>query len=287
MTKKKESVSKVEKKQFNLEHKHHIKILKENNFKKRQQLYKKAYSEFFEFMRTNFPEKKYFGYNKNFFNLYKHIFKGKSVVDYGCGYGKSSIEFARISKEVYGLDVDDSVIKEATKIAKSQKVKNIKFNSTKDFKIPLKTNSVDFVYSNDLTEHLHPDDLKIHVKEVLRILKKGGYYICITPNRFFGPHDISKKFVKRGEPAQGLHLREYSYKELTGIFKKTGFRKVRTPMLNELLFAHIGLANLLSPFFKILLFSPKYKFFLEGKAFRNKVLALLFHTWNVSLLAKK
>ncbi|MCK4237259.1 MAG: class I SAM-dependent methyltransferase, partial [Candidatus Krumholzibacteria bacterium] len=55
-------------------------------------------------------------------------------------------------------------------------------------------------------------------------LADGGIYICITPNRLSGPHDVSKHF---DEIATGFHLKEYNTNELGDIFKTVGFSKVR------------------------------------------------------------
>ncbi len=56
-------------------------------------------------------------------------------------------------------------------------------------------------------------------------LAPGGVYICITPNRLTGPHDVSKFF---DETAAGFHLKEYTNTELITLFKKVGFSKIKT-----------------------------------------------------------
>jgi hypothetical protein len=55
-------------------------------------------------------------------------------------------------------------------------------------------------------------------------LKPGGVYLCITPNRLYGPSDISAYF--EDEP-RGFHLREYSVRELAGILREAGFGRMR------------------------------------------------------------
>ncbi len=79
-------------------------------------------------------------------------------------------------------------------------------------------------YSNQLMEHLHPDDSLKQLQNVYRTLKPGGIYFCVTPNRLSGPHDISRTF----DPvATGLHLKEYTVGEMDQIFKETGFLSTR------------------------------------------------------------
>jgi SAM-dependent methyltransferase len=83
-------------------------------------------------------------------------------------------------------------------------------------------NSCHVVISNQLIEHLHPDDVRDHFEGVLYILSNGGKYIFTTPHRFGGPSDISRVF-KRDTP-MGMHLKEYTYKELKNLLEKVGFR---------------------------------------------------------------
>lgn len=83
--------------------------------------------------------------------------------------------------------------------------------------------SVDVAYSNQLMEHLHPDDALEQLANIHRALKPGSVYYCVTPSRISGPHDISVYF---DTVAQGLHLKEYSYRGLTDLFRQAGFRRV-------------------------------------------------------------
>jgi SAM-dependent methyltransferase len=86
------------------------------------------------------------------------------------------------------------------------------------------TDEADFVYSNDVAEHLHPDDFGDHARAVLKALRPGGSYLCVTPNRLSGPHDISGYFTN--EPT-GFHLREYTACELANCLRAAGFRRTR------------------------------------------------------------
>jgi SAM-dependent methyltransferase len=86
---------------------------------------------------------------------------------------------------------------------------------------------VDVAYSNQLMEHLHPDDAAAQLDGIVRALRPGGIYLCITPNRVSGPHDISKYF---DEVATGFHLKEYTFAELSALLRAAGFAAV-TPYL--------------------------------------------------------
>jgi SAM-dependent methyltransferase len=90
--------------------------------------------------------------------------------------------------------------------------------------VPVRPASADVVYSNQLMEHLHPDDAIEQLRNIAAALKPGGRYICVTPNRLTGPHDISAGF---DDVARGFHLREYTHRELASAFERAGFRRVR------------------------------------------------------------
>ena len=89
----------------------------------------------------------------------------------------------------------------------------------------IQQNYFHIAYSNQLIEHLHPDDAKIHVMNVRQILTKNGQYIFQTPHMFFGPHDVSVFF--HNTPV-GFHLKEYCNFELYFLLKKVGFTKTKS-----------------------------------------------------------
>ncbi|HEX5983686.1 MAG TPA: class I SAM-dependent methyltransferase, partial [Solirubrobacterales bacterium] len=92
------------------------------------------------------------------------------------------------------------------------------------FDLGLPPDSVDLAFSHDVVEHLHPDDMLDHARAVLRVLRPGGVYVCITPNRLSGPHDVSRHFA---ESPEGFHLREYSATELAAALRQSGFSRVK------------------------------------------------------------
>jgi SAM-dependent methyltransferase len=79
--------------------------------------------------------------------------------------------------------------------------------------------SVDLAFSDQLMEHLHPDDAIEQLRNIHRALKPGGVYMCVTPNRLYGPSDISAFF---DDEARGFHLKEYTLREMREIFARGG-----------------------------------------------------------------
>ena len=100
---------------------------------------------------------------------------------------------------------------------------NLRFLLSDGISLDLEPDSVDVAYSNQLLEHFHPDDTEEHIRNVARALKPGAVYICITPHRWAGPHDVSRYFDR---VSTGLHLKEYTVGELMRLFGRNGFREV-------------------------------------------------------------
>jgi SAM-dependent methyltransferase len=89
--------------------------------------------------------------------------------------------------------------------------------------VPVPPASVHIAYSNQVMEHLHPDDAVEQLANIATALVPGGRYIVMTPHRLSGPHDVSKHF---DETATGFHLREYTARELRPMLRAAGFRRV-------------------------------------------------------------
>jgi SAM-dependent methyltransferase len=138
-------------------------------------------------------------------------------LELGPGDCALSLEIAKQVKQVYAVDVSAA-------LAPKTQPANFKLLLSDGSSIPVPLESVDFAYSNQLMEHLHPDDAFEQLRNVYAALAPNGTYLCATPNRLNGPHDVSEFF---DNVATGLHLKEYSISELAKLFKDVGFRRVR------------------------------------------------------------
>lgn len=141
-----------------------------------------------------------------------------TFLEIGCGDAAMSFAVAATVKQVVGLDVTDALIDFGAAPA------NFAYLRTASTEIALADNAVDIAYSNQLMEHLHPDDAEDQLREILRVLKPGGVYSCKTPNQVTGPHDVSEYF---DYAATGFHLCEYTYLSIRRLFIKAGFARIR------------------------------------------------------------
>ncbi|WP_404787656.1 class I SAM-dependent methyltransferase [Altericista sp. CCNU0014] len=153
-------------------------------------------------------------------NLVKRYLHPDTVfLEVGPGDCQFSFKVAEDVKKVYAVDVSPEITKNA------KMPDNFELIISSGCDVPAEENSISIAYSNQLMEHLHPEDAYEQLQDLYRCLQPGGSYICITPNRLAGPHDISKYF----DPvATGFHLKEYTNQELYDLFLTVGFSKITT-----------------------------------------------------------
>jgi len=151
------------------------------------------------------------------FGLLERFLRPDSVfLEIGAGDCSLALAIAERVKRVYAVDVSAEIT------AGVPQRTNVDVIVTDGMSIPTPLSSVTLAYSNQVFEHLHPDDAIDHLRQVHVALAPGGRYVLITPNRLTGPHDISKYF---DSVATGLHLREYTSTELVRLMRSVGFAR--------------------------------------------------------------
>lgn len=140
-----------------------------------------------------------------------------TFMEVGPGDCELSYEVSRLVRQVYAVEVSDEISKSLTT------PDNFRLLLSDGCNIPLPRNSVNVAYSNHLMEHLHPEDALEQLRSIYAALVPSGFYICITPNRLSGPHDVSRWF---DEIATGFHLREYTNSDMCILFREAGFSGV-------------------------------------------------------------
>jgi SAM-dependent methyltransferase len=142
---------------------------------------------------------------------------GGSYVEIGAGDCATVRRVAEFAGSAIAVEV-------STDIIPSDLPPNVRVAISDGVTVPVAAGSADLVYSNQLMEHLHPDDAMQQLRNIATALRPGGRYLCITPNRLTGPHDISAGF---SDEARGFHLREYTYGELAATFRRAGLSRLR------------------------------------------------------------
>jgi ubiquinone/menaquinone biosynthesis C-methylase UbiE len=140
----------------------------------------------------------------------KNYIVDKEVLDVGCGEGAQDLFMADVAKHIHGIDYDEGVILENKN--KFSQAKNITFYHMSGDQMTFDDSSFDVVISSQSIEHI--DDDKRFVREVHRVLKPGGIFICTTPNKL--------SLIPEGEeeydaPYYPYHFREYRPEQFFGL----------------------------------------------------------------------
>ena len=190
----------------------------------RQHLYTEVYDELFrkvphhpQLTRKASPEATAWIVSQRMQLLQRFLTPETVYLEVGPGDCSLARTISNQVKKVYAVDVSTEITKHISF------PENFELTLSDGCSIPVPENSVDVAYSHQLMEHLHPDDALEQLQNIYRALKPGGIYICITPNRLSGPHDVSRYF---DEVATGFHLKEYTVTELNNLFHAVGFSHV-------------------------------------------------------------
>ena len=102
------------------------------------------------------------------------------------------------------------------------------------------------VYWNDVFEHVAPDEILDYLVRIREILAPAGQLVTITPNWHMRPADVTACFHPPRTEAAGLHLKEYTLREVTSLLYRAGFDRVDCPLVvtpGRLLLAGGGMAR--------------------------------------------
>ena len=106
------------------------------------------------------------------------LVEGEVILDIGSGGGFDCLYASVISEgltEIYGLDMTDAMIEQASRNVSDTGVTNIKFIKGYAEEMPFPTASIDLVISNGVI-NLCPDKYKVY-REIYRVLKPGGRFM--------------------------------------------------------------------------------------------------------------
>ncbi len=198
----------------------------------------------------------------------EHVF-----LEIGPGDCQLSFEVTKHVMKVYAIDVSEAVTKCL------QCPDNFQLILSDGSSIDVPRESINIAYSNQLMEHLHPEDAETQLSGVYDSLVPGGVYICCTPHRFYGPHDVSKYF---DEVAQGFHLKEYTYTDLAHLFSAVGFKKIYSYNRNRDDYYKIPTSFVLPVEKTLELFSKSFR-----KKFNRRPINFLFSMSSILLIAIK
>jgi len=103
------------------------------------------------------------------FKYYVSIFKGKRIIDLGCGAGRDAEEFAKTECDYVGIDLSQGMLDVAKK-----RVPSATFIKADFYKLPFKDDYFDGFWAAASLLHVPKKEIISVLNEIRRITKKGG-----------------------------------------------------------------------------------------------------------------
>jgi SAM-dependent methyltransferase len=150
-------------------------------------------------------------------------------VGYGCG-----ALLARVAKRgfaVGGIEVSPAMHRQAVDVLGSEHHANLLLGDLMADSFPVAKGSYTLCYWNDVFEHVAPDEIADYLGRIHDLLAPGGLLVTITPNWHVRPNDVTGDFFPPRTEARGVHLKEYSLREVTRLLRAAGFDRVATPLV--------------------------------------------------------
>lgn len=189
----------------------------------RKILFSSLYEELFErvpdhprLTRRDTPERNASAVDARLRLLLPHLSGDMQFLEFAPGDCRLAYEICPLVQRVTAVDISDqrSLVDEPPG--------NFDLMLYDGYTLDVPDSSIDIVFSYQFLEHLHPEDVDVHLENVVRVLKEGGVYIFDTPHRFSGPHDISGAF---GNKLECLHFQEWTYREMFKLVCRHGFSR--------------------------------------------------------------
>ena len=119
------------------------------------------------------------GFSGNFDNVYK----GKNILEGGCGTGRESMYLALKEAKLTAIDITDKSLDIAEKQSQKYNFKNkISFTKASVLDLPFENNTFDIVISSGVIHHTA--DPNKAFSELARVLKKDGILILYVYNNY-------------------------------------------------------------------------------------------------------
>ncbi len=161
-------------------------------------------------------------------------FKGKRILDFGCGAGNSTVIIGRTFKEseVIGVELSSKFLELAEMRKQFYNLDNVSFRpSINGTDLPENIGNFDYIVLNAVYEHLLPIERKIVFHKLWERLKSGGSLIINeTPHRWFPVETHT---------TEGFPLINYLPDRMVYYFVKRFSKKARNLSWSELLRAGI------------------------------------------------
>lgn len=150
---------------------------------------------------------------------YFSVTKGMNILDYGCGSGRKSIDFASKSADIYAVDTDKKSLSILEKNILTKNIKNIATAKIdKNSSLQFKNSFFDRVILSEVLEHV--DSPSTIIEEIYRVMKKGGILCVSVPT---STTERVYNFLNPNYYSKAGHRRVFTKNEIILLLESRGF----------------------------------------------------------------
>ena len=153
-----------------------------------------------------------------------------SFFEIGFGAGSLLKKVSDWGYSVAGIEVSPVLGRQARRLMGPYSEGNLLLGSFLEHEFDASQDRYSLVYWNDVFEHVPPDEIDDYLEKIHVLLAPGGSLVTITPNWHMRPSDITAVMCPPRTEAAGLHLKEYTLREVTRLLRRQGFDRVATPL---------------------------------------------------------
>ena len=148
--------------------------------------------------------------HKATYEFARPFIEGRKVLDLGCGTGYGTAAIATSAAEAVGVDISGTAVRQASDRFNQENLTFTRISPVEDAPLPFENGSFDVVLSFQVVEHV--PDVAAYLAEVRRVLRPGGTFLCVTPER-------EHRLFPHQRPWNEFHLTEFGAEELRTILR--------------------------------------------------------------------
>ena len=111
------------------------------------------------------------------------------ALDFGCGVGRLTQALGQYHDEVVGIDIAESMVTEATRLALERNVAEVSFQVSTTAALPFADGEFDFALTLIVLQHLSPNQGRSFIKELIRVVMPGGALVFQIPSHVKSPSE--------------------------------------------------------------------------------------------------
>jgi SAM-dependent methyltransferase len=173
--------------------------------------------------------------------IHEHIdrdFNPRSVLDFGCGVGRTLVSFAQIAHKAVGLDVSVSMLDEARRNCQERDLKNVQLALSDDALSSL-TEPVDLIHSCIVFQHIAPNRGRLIFRNLLKHLAPrgiGAFHLLYSKSRYADTHgtappttlQIAASTPRPSGADPEIQMNPYNLNEILFLMQSAGARRFYT-----------------------------------------------------------